>query len=187
MSYGCGPLSPVVCRNALDILVELASVFAMGCQILVYPLFWLAILGSGNRKEQGFIQIMEFRLFRGSQSNFPGSSKLGNYQRGDRWELGKEDGCLEQTGQGELCGEEGTAWHDCGGGEKKTFSAEGSRLVLVFSVTLLLTSEEHPPSLMSSVVVPKETVLAIIEGLFTSALHAESTALKPTGSIFAAV
>lgn len=57
----------------------------------------------------------------------------------------------------------------------------------MFSATLLLTSEDHPPLLMPSVVVPKETVLAIILGLFTSALHAESTALKPTGSVFAAV
>lgn len=57
----------------------------------------------------------------------------------------------------------------------------------MFSVILLLTSEDHPPPLMPSVIVPKEAVLVIIPGLFTSALHAESTALKPTGSVFAAV
>lgn len=87
-AYGCGPLSLVVCRIALDVLLVLASVFAMGRQILVYPLFWLDILGSGNRKEQGFIQITEFRLFRGSQSNFLERWLMGVRERG--WLFGAE-------------------------------------------------------------------------------------------------
>lgn len=59
-------------------------------------------------------------LFR-SWSSDSSEGHKATFQRGDSWELGKEDGCLEQKGQGELHGEEGTARYDCGGEEKKTF------------------------------------------------------------------
>lgn len=65
---------------------------------------------------------------------------------------------------------------------REPFEAEREQVFLVFSVTLLLTYEQHPSPLKASVVVPKGTVLSIIQRLGSVYLSTPCVIYSPEAS-----